>query len=181
LHFYEGHPWSKVMQPIMIARDLGARYLLLTNAAGGIREDLVPGKLLAVNGHIDWTQGYRGDRGPTRNPHDQRLNSLLLEAGRDLGMNLPTGLYAQVTGPCYETPAEIRALKSLGVDAVGMSTAREVVAGFELGLTCAALSCITNRAAGLGPGLICHDDVLASTLESRDRMAGLLECFLRRL
>ena len=180
LHYYEGPPWSRVVQPVRIAHDLGASILLLTNAAGGIRDDLVPGDLLAMNAHIDWTEGFRRQP-PTSESLDPRLGTLLQEAGRVLGMTLPAGLYAQVTGPCYETPAEIRALKSLGVDAVGMSTAREARAGREWGLACAALSCITNRAAGLGLGPIHHGEVLARTALSKERIAELLERLLERL
>jgi purine-nucleoside phosphorylase len=96
-------------------------------------------------------------------------------------MQLPHGIYAAVTGPCYETRAEIRALKTWGADAVGMSTAREVETGCELGMECAALSCITNRAAGLGEGPINHEEVLTAAAAKSDRLAELLEGLLGRL
>jgi purine-nucleoside phosphorylase len=184
VHFYEGQPWSKVEQPVRIARDLGADVLLSTNASGGIRDDLVPGDLMAIDAHVDWTRGISsgdGHRRTVANPYDPGISSLLQDAARDLGMALPRGVYAQVTGPCYETPAEIRALKSLGADAVGMSTANEAKTGFELGMACAGLSCITNRAAGLGAGSIHHDEVLARTAQAKDRIAHLLERMLARL
>jgi purine-nucleoside phosphorylase len=160
--------------------------LLLTNAAGGIREDLVPGSLLCVSAHLEWRRALEipamaaADK-PFRRPYDRLLNSLLQGSARDLGTALPTGVYAQVAGPCYETPAEIRALKSLGVDAVGMSTAHEAETASEQGLACAALSCVTNRAAGLGPGPIHHDEVLSLTSRSRVAIGALLERFLQRL
>ena len=196
IHFYEGHTWDKVVQPVHIARDLGARILVLTNAAGGIRDDLTPGSLLAVNAHLDWTL-LKKDEGERKKDeqHDSDssfilspssfmnagLVSQLQSAAQELDISLPTGRYAQVTGPCYETPAEIRALKSLGVDAVGMSTVREAQTGSQLGLACAAISCITNRAAGLGQGRIDHEEVLACTSRSTRRLADLLERFLERL
>jgi len=183
LHFYEGRLWSKVVQPVHIAQQLGVRILLLTNAAGGIRDDLVPGSLLAVNRHIEWTEPYCWRRPLTvcESPYDRALLDRLRQAARELGISLPTGVYAQVTGPCYETPAEIRALRSLGVDAVGMSTAREIQTGFDLGLACAALSCITNRAAGLGPGTIHHEEVLACTAQAGAQVGDLLERFVTNL
>ena len=96
-------------------------------------------------------------------------------------MSLAEGVYAAVTGPCYETPAEIRALRVCGADAVGMSTAREVEAGYELGLECAAVSLVTNRAAGLAAGPICHEEVLAIAAVAGERLADLIERFLQEL
>jgi purine-nucleoside phosphorylase len=188
LHFYEGHAWDQVVRPIHLARDLGARVLFLTNAAGGIRDDLWPGACMALRDHIEWTRPYAwcqpgpGAVGPPRpSPYSGRLLTHLLDAARACDMKLLPGLYAQVTGPCYETPAEIRALKHWGADAVGMSTAREIQAGFELGLECAALSCITNRAAGLSAGPIHHGEVLTIGKEFSHSVGDLLENFLRCL
>jgi purine-nucleoside phosphorylase len=96
-------------------------------------------------------------------------------------MELHQGIYAAVTGPCYETPAEIRALKAWGADAVGMSTAREIQAGCDAGMECAALSCITNRAAGLSDGPLNHEEVLTTAAAQSERLAELLEGFLRLL
>ena len=96
-------------------------------------------------------------------------------------LELHRGTYAAVTGPCYETAAEIRALRASGADAVGMSTACEVQAGFEAGMECAAVSCITNRAAGLSDGPIHHQEVLSNAAAAADKMARLLEAFLRLL
>jgi purine-nucleoside phosphorylase len=107
--------------------------------------------------------------------------SLLKKAGQALGFELPHGIYASLTGPCYETPAEIRALKTWGADAVGMSTAREVETAIQLGIECAALSCITNKAAGLADGRLDHKDVLASAAAQREQMTQLIEGFLREL
>jgi purine-nucleoside phosphorylase len=185
LHYYEGHPWRSVTQPIQIAHYLGARILLLTNAAGGIDEALSPGSLMAIRDHIEWTRAFcwrHADSGSSRvAPYSPRLLQILTEAARKVGFELPSGIYAAVTGPCYETPAEIRALKFWGADAVGMSTAREVQAGHELGMECAAVSCITNRAAGLGAAPINHEEVLATAAAQTERLSELLEAYLRRL
>jgi purine-nucleoside phosphorylase len=185
LHFYEGQPWQKVVVPVTIARDMGAKVLLLTNAAGGIRDDLGPGSLMAVTDHIQWTWAYcwrrsgPGGMGAIRpSPYSARLVDVLLRAAGELSLPLRTGVYAQVTGPCYETPAEIRALRTLGADAVGMSTAREIEAAHELGMECAALSCITNRAAGLCAGPLHHDEVLTTAAAETERVGDLIERFL---
>src|SRR5262249_11848253 len=119
---------------------------------------------------------------PTRpSPYSPRLLQLLDQAGRQLGLTLLQGVYAQVTGPSYETRAEIRALKAWGADAVGMSTAREIQAGCDDGMECIALSCITNRAAGLSDGPINHDEVLTTAAAQSDRLADLLGRFLQWL
>jgi purine-nucleoside phosphorylase len=180
LHYYEGHPWATVVLPARIAHDLGARIFLVTNAAGGIRDDLVPGSLMALSSHIDWTQtgvGVESNSGP----YSPRLNALLEKTSKAGPISLASGIYAQVTGPCYETPSEIRALRSIGADAVGMSTAREIVAAHDLGLECAAISCIANRAAGLSQGPISHEEVLSSMAAMRDRLGELLEGLMRNL
>jgi purine-nucleoside phosphorylase len=182
LHYYEGHPWRRVEQQVPMARELGAQIVLVTNAAGGIRDDLCPGSLMPIHGHLDWTGDLswrpRG-MGERPTPYSSRLLDVLRQAADTLGLNLKPGVYAQVTGPCYETPAEIRALRSCGVDAVGMSTCREINRAQALGIECAALSFITNRAAGLGDGTIHHDDVMAAGQAWRERLGQLLDAFLR--
>jgi purine-nucleoside phosphorylase len=187
VHYYEGHSWRDVAAPVRTAAHLGARVLLLTNAAGGIHDALGPGSLMAIRDHIEWTRPYcwrqpgPGALGPPRpSPYAPRLLRLLADAARAQGIELHEGVYAMVTGPCYETPAEVRALRAWGADAVGMSTAREVQAGFDLGMEAAAVSCITNRAAGLSAGPLHHDEVLATAAAQSDRLADLLEEFLRR-
>lgn len=186
LHYYEGHPWRNVLQPVHIARDLGVQTLVVTNAAGGIRNDLVPGTLMALTGHLQWTTPgwWRAPHFPpgcsASGLYDAALLAQLSDAARAIGFALHQGVYAQVTGPCYETKAEIRALRHCGADAVGMSTAREVEGAAALGMRCAAISCITNRAAGLSAGPIHHGEVLAVAKLARQRLARLLEEFLKR-
>jgi purine-nucleoside phosphorylase len=176
LHYYEGHPWERVVQPVHIAHELGASMLIATNAAGGIRADLNSGDLLALHGHLDctkpgWWRGESMIRSDTYSPR-------LLDALRQLG--LPTGVYAQYTGPCYETPAEIRAVRTCGADAVGMSTAREIEAAHALGLECAAISCITNQAGGWSGEPIHHEEVLEVGRRVKEKMVRFLEAFINR-
>lgn len=200
LHGYEGHTWDTVTLPIRLAARLGVRVALLTNAAGGIRDDLVPGTLMPIHDQLDWTlpNPWRTPRTPS--PYDMGLLATIANAGEALGWGwrfdeassrivkvnagarVPvSGVYAGVHGPNYETPAEIRALWSVGADAVGMSTTREIGAGREAGLRCAAISLITNRAAGLGSGTLSHDEVIAAGLAAADALAALLNAILVRL
>lgn len=187
LHFYEGHSWEKVGSPVRFAASLGVKKLLLTNAAGGIHSSIGPGSLMIVRDHISWQRSGAWRRCELdRNlenrpsPYSSKLTERLRVAGREFGEDLLAGVYAAVTGPCYETPAEIRALRSAGADAVGMSTAHEVELGVELGLECAAISGITNKAAGLGEGVLDHGDVLHVMSQMRDRLSRLIEAFVRR-
>jgi purine-nucleoside phosphorylase len=186
LHFYEGHPWSSVVQPIRLAHALGARVLLATNAAGGIHPSLGPGSLMAIRDHVlwnvprPWLHPGPGALGPHRaSPYSPRLLRVLTEAGSKAGFELLQGTYASLTGPCYETPAEIRALRAWSVDAVGMSTAREVETAAELGMECAAVSCITNKAAGLSGSPLDHKEVLAVAATQTGSVADLIELVLQ--
>jgi purine-nucleoside phosphorylase len=165
---------------VRIAFALGARLLLLTNAAGGIRDDLLPGTLMVLRDHIEWTRTDCWKQPPRPSPYSARLLQRLQSVAGHLGVRLPQGVYAAVTGPSYETPAEIRALRAWGADAVGMSTAREARAACDLGMACAAVSLITNRAAGLAAGPIHHAEVLATAAAQTDRLVRLLEGFLDR-
>lgn len=188
LHFYEGHSWRNVVLPIQTAFFLGVRVLLLTNAAGGIHDALAPGSLMGIRDHIEWNRPYcwrwpgPGGLGPARpSPYSPRLLEILTQAASDLAIPLRQGIYTAVTGPNYETPAEIRAMKAWGADAVGMSTTREIQAGQQLGMECAGLSFITNPAAGLSCGPISHQEVLAEAAGGMERLMNLVEQFLRLL
>jgi purine-nucleoside phosphorylase len=179
LHRYEGHAWQAVERPLLLATELGARAALLTNAAGGIRQDLVPGSLMVLHDHLDWTRPWPWRQPERPSAYSPRLREMLHRAAEAVGLPWCEGVYAAVTGPCYETPAEIRALRACGADAVGMSTAREVQAAAAAGLECAALSCITNRAAGLSATPLNHEEVLAVAAAQRDRLGRWIEAFLR--
>jgi purine-nucleoside phosphorylase len=191
VHFYEGHSWDAVAAPVRLAAEMGVKTLLLTNAAGGIHPSLKPGSLMIVRDHLFWQESgnWRApcpmeclSLGGTRpSLYSSELIGVLNEAGHDLGEELPTGIYAALTGPCYETPAEIRALRTIGADAVGMSTAHEVETGAAAGLGCAAVSCITNKAAGLGERPLDHKEVLEMAHRSRERLGKLIGAFVRRV
>jgi purine-nucleoside phosphorylase len=188
LHLYEGHAPEILALPVTTAHALGASTIVFSNASGGIHESLAPGALMAIRDHMDWTRPYAwrspgpGGIGPERSsPYCATLLQLLLSAAKSAEVDLFQGIYASVTGPNYETPAEIRALRACGADGVGMSTAREVEAAYALGMQCAAVSCITNRAAGLGSGPISHEEVLVCAASQSERLSNLLEELLRFL
>ena len=179
LHFYEGHPAGVVTGPTRVAAGLGVRRFVQTNAAGGIHPSLAPGALMAVREHLAffgrdaWRASPAGRGGGS--PYSAALLRVMRDHEAASGRELFAGVYAAVTGPCYETPAEIRALRACGADAVGMSTAREADAAAALGLEVAAVSCVTNRAAGLGDGPLDHAEVLRNAKLGVERLAGLLE------
>ena len=190
-HFYEGHQPAAVAFPTRVLARLGVRTLILTNAAGGIREDLAPGDLLVIEDHLN-LMGMNPLRGPQtshtgpRFPdmsevYSRRLRDVVAVAARDLGVAAAHGVYAAVAGPCYETPAEIRFLRTAGADAVGMSTVPEAIVARQLGLDVAAISCISNRAAGLASAPLEHGDVLAVTARTAERLARLLTAVVQRL
>lgn len=186
LHNYEGHTWEVVTRSVSLAKEWGASILILTNAAGGIHEELSPGSFMALRDHFEWTHpnSWKSlavkDR-PCASPYSARLLKVLSEAAHELAINIKAGLFAAVTGPNYETPAEIRALKRLGADAVGMSTVREVDAGQIQGLECLGISCITNRAAGLNSGTINHEEVLEMTKNLSEDLGRLLDRLFTKL
>ena len=136
LHFYEGHSWDRVVRPVEVAAELGAKVLILTNASGGINEALAPGSLMAITDHVEWNRPncwtYPGPGGlgvERPSPYSVRLTDQLAQAAAAASVPLHRGTYLSVTGPSYETPAEIRAAREIGADAVGMSTTREALRG----------------------------------------------------
>jgi purine-nucleoside phosphorylase len=168
VHAYEGHPVARVVFGVRVLAALGCRAVLVTNAAGGIRDDLGPGELMLIQDHLNLT-GRNPLVGPERpdaprfpdmtEAYDAGLRSLGRLAADELNLGLKEGVYAGVLGPSYETPAEIRMLRALGADAVGMSTVLEVLELRSLGVRVAGLSAITNRAAGLSGQPLKHSDV----------------------
>jgi purine-nucleoside phosphorylase len=183
LHLYEGHSWDRVAKPVVLIAGFGVKVLLLTNAAGGIHDSLGPGDLMILRDHLflQVPNGWKGVSHRPTPPYSPRLIQLLQEAERERGRDLMAGVYAALTGPCYETPAEIRALKVMGADAVGMSTAAEAHTAATLGLEVAAISCITNKAAGLTSAALDHREVLANAARPAERISELLETILPRL
>ncbi|MDY3554124.1 purine-nucleoside phosphorylase [Gemmata sp. JC717] len=183
VHFYEGHPWEVVTGTVRTAAELGARRLVLTNAAGGINPALAPGSLMAIQGHLKllgpaaWRVLAAGNA--LVRPYAVRLIEAMRVHERAAGRELLAGLYAALTGPSYETPAEIRALAACRADAVGMSTALEAEAAAARGLEVAAISCVTNKAAGIGGTSLDHAEVLTNAALAVDRLGALLGALIR--
>ncbi|MEO6181880.1 MAG: purine-nucleoside phosphorylase [Verrucomicrobiota bacterium] len=185
-HFYEGHEMDRITFPIRVLAEFGIRSLLLTNAAGGINRKFKAGDFMVLEDHINWmgTNPLRGPAHPglprfvdlTR-VYEPKLNELLKKAGRQTKLRLHSGVYLATLGPSYETPAEIRAFGRLGADAVGMSTVPEAIVARQYGLSVAAISCITNLAAGLGSGKLSHSEVLAIAEQKKGAVAQFLKLF----
>lgn len=182
-HLYEGHPPALVTLPIRIMAALGARTLIVTNAAGGINPAFRAGDLMLIDDHINFMSTnpligpvIPGDlRFPDMTePYDRGLQRLAEEAGLERGVQTVRGVYAAVTGPSYETPAEIRMLSRLGADAVGMSTVPEVIAARALGVNVLGISLIANLAAGIAKAPLTHEEVLAAGVEARTRFTALV-------
>ncbi|HET9155483.1 MAG TPA: purine-nucleoside phosphorylase, partial [Myxococcaceae bacterium] len=171
LHTYEGWSAAETAFPVRLLITLGARVVVLTNASGGVREGLAPGDWMVITDHLNLSgknplEGPNDPRVGPRFPdlsraYDPQLRAMLLRAADGVGVPLQEGVYAMMAGPSYETPAEIRMLRTLGADAVGMSTVPEVIAAVHMGAAVACLSCVTNAAAGLG-GALSHAEVEAT-------------------
>lgn len=187
LHTYEGWSAAETAFPVRLLVTLGARVVVLTNASGGVHEGLAPGDWMVVTDHLNLS-----GRNPLEGPNDARvgprfpdlsraydpgLRALMLHAAAAVGVRLHQGVYAMMSGPSYETPAEIRMLRTLGADAVGMSTVPEVIAAVHMGARVACLSCITNAAAGLG-GVLSHAEVEAAAQDAQESGVRILRAFL---
>ena len=183
-HFYEGVGAGVVAAPVRVGRALGAGTLVLTNAAGGIRPDLVPGSVMLVDDHINLmfraplagpvAEGEQRFPDMSR-PGDPRLKELAEAHALKAGIPMTRGTYAGVAGPHFETPAEVRALRAAGADVVGMSTVPEVTVARAGGQRVLAFSVVTNRASGLGAGAIDHEGVMAYAVVGGERLGVLLE------
>ena len=169
VHFYEGYGIHDVVLPVRLMRLLGADTLILTNAAGGINESFDRGDLMVIRDHIaslvpSPLVGENLESLGTRFPdmtkvYDEKLSDVILRLGKELGIAIREGVYIQTTGPQYETPAEIRAYRLLGADAVGMSTACEAIAARHCGYRICGISCISNLAAGMNGQPLTHEEV----------------------
>ncbi|MGI8770991.1 MAG: purine-nucleoside phosphorylase [Acidobacteriaceae bacterium] len=184
VHGYEGYTPAEVVFPVRVLRLLGVSTMVITNAAGGIRTDLRPGDLVLLTDHINFTgshplTGVNEVRfGPRfcdmTDAYVPRLRALAYRAAAEEDIPLAEGVYLGLSGPSYETPAEIRAFRTLGADVVGMSTVHEVIAARHLGMEVAGISCVTNMAAGVAPGVIDHQEVLETGSRVADRLGRLL-------
>lgn len=169
VHYYEGYPVSDVVLPIRLMKLLGAQILFLTNAAGGLQEDMAPGDFMLITDHISCFApnpliGQNIDELGVRFPdmtkvYDLELQRLIRKNASVQGTLLKEGVYAQLTGPSFESPAEIKMLKMLGVDAVGMSTVVEAIAARHMGMRVCGISCICNLAAGISKNPLSHEEV----------------------
>jgi inosine/guanosine/xanthosine phosphorylase family protein len=191
IHIYEGHPPQAIATPIRILRKLGVERLILTNASGGLKSDMSAGTLMIVTDHINFS-GANPLTGPNdesigprfpdmSNAYDPQLRDLLLSAARDAGVAVRSGVYLYTQGPNFETPAEVHMFAALGADAVGMSTVPECLVARHCGMKVAALSIITNLAAGLSANPLTHDETLASASEAYERVERLLLRFVSKL
>ena len=177
VHLYEGWSAREVVRSVRAFARVGVRALVLTNAAGGLHEDWRPGVLMRVRDHIN----LQGETPLAAHeiahgcPYDPGLASAIDRSAIEVGCELRNGVYAALTGPAYETPAEIRMLAWMGADAVGMSTVMEAVAAHASGLRVAAVSCITNAAAGVGTTPPSHDEVLRAGHDASASFVRLLE------
>lgn len=187
-HYYEGHPMERVTFAVRMLAEFGIRDLLLTNAAGGLNRGFRAGDFMVLTDHLNLmgVNPLRGTPVPGRprfvdltQAYDPELSALLHRAGRMAGLKLRRGVYLAVSGPSYETPAEIRAFARLGADAVGMSTVPEVIVARQCGLRVAAMSCITNLAAGISSSPLSHEEVLETGGRVKKPGARLLKHFAR--
>lgn len=191
VHYYEGHPISRVVLPVRVMVSLGCKKLIITNAAGGVRQDLQPGDIVAIRDHINFTganplMGTNDDRLGPRFPdmseaYDPELRRTAAESAKSDGWELTEGVYAWMSGPTYETPAEVAMVSRAGGDLVGMSTAPEVIAARHMGAAVLGLSCVTNMAAGLSETPLSHEEVAETAGRVREKFIRLLDSILKRL
>ncbi|MGC3960093.1 MAG: purine-nucleoside phosphorylase [Verrucomicrobiota bacterium] len=187
-HYYEGHTMEQVTIGVRTLAALGVKDILLTNAAGGINRKFRAGDLMLLTDHIN-LMGVNPLRGPATKglprfvdmtkTYDPTLSGLLVKAAKATKVTLQRGVYLAVSGPTYETPAEIRAFGRLGADAVGMSTVPETIVARQHGLRVVALSCITNLGAGISKSTLSHEEVLETAERVKPTAAKLLETFGR--
>ncbi|WLV23489.1 purine-nucleoside phosphorylase [Aciduricibacillus chroicocephali] len=184
-HFYEGYEMEQVVFPIRVMKALGATSLLLTNAAGGINESLKPGDLMLITDHynnlgtnplVGPNDPELGERFPDMSAvYDRDYIQCARNASQELGIDLKEGVYASNIGPVYETPAEVRALRVLGADAVGMSTVPEAIAARHMSMRIIGLSCITNMAAGILDEPLSHEEVIVTAAAAEQRFTSLVD------
>lgn len=191
VHAYEGLDMQQVVFPLRTLWQLGARALIVTNAAGGVNPMFRPADLMLIRDHLNLTGGSPlvganderfGPRFPDMTAaYDAAYGELARAAAASLGFSLQEGVYAGMLGPAYETPAEVRMVRALGGDAVGMSTVPEVIAARHMGMRVLGISCITNAAAGLGHEVLDHSDVTEVAARVRERFIALVDAILERM
>lgn len=190
-HYYEGHGLDTVVFPLRVMQAIGVHTLIVTNAAGGVNESYQAGDLMVIADHLN-----QAARNPLIGPNDdalgvrfpdmseaysKRLRAIAHETAGELGAPLKEGVYAWMLGPSYETPAEIRMLRFLGADAVGMSTVPEVIAARHMNLEVLGISCITNMAAGILPQPLSHEEVIETTEKVKATFLALIHGIVKKL
>ncbi len=184
-HLYEGNSPAQVTHGVRVLHALGVRSIVFTNAAGGINPTLERGGLVLISDHIN----LQGSNPLVGGPHfidmsdayPRALRQIAKDVAASLCIPLPEGVYAAMLGPCYETPAEIRMLRAMGADVVGMSTVPEVIVANQLGMRVVAISCVTNMAAGVLPQKISHQEVIETGEQVRDTLVRFLKALLPRV
>lgn len=190
-HFYEGHGLDAVVFPIRVMKLLGVETIIVTNAAGGINENYDPGNLMLISDHINMTfrnpliganDEAMGARFPDMSEaYSKELRQLAKEVASEQGFELREGIYVGLLGPSYETPAEIRMLRILGGDAVGMSTVPEVIVARHMGVKVLGISCISNMAAGILEQPLSHDEVMETTEKVKTQFLALVNGIVAKL
>jgi len=190
-HYYEGHSISEVVFPVRVMKLLGADKLVVTNASGGVNTSFKPGNLMFICDHLNLTgqNPLIGKNMDSLGPrfvdmtyaYDIDLLNIAQKTAERLGIKTQKGVYAALTGPVYETPAEVRMLRMLGVDAVGMSTVPEVIAANHMGMKVLGISCITNMAAGILDKPLCHDEVIETSNRVKENFIKLLKEVIKEI
>lgn len=190
-HYYEGYPMETVTFPVRVMKALGVETIIVTNAAGGVNTSFEPGDLMLIEDHLNF--GFAnpligknfeelGVRFPDMsNAYDKDLIHMAEEVARDMGIKIQKGVYTYMTGPTYETPAEIKMLQYLGADAVGMSTVSEVAVAKHSGLRVLGISCISNMAAGILPQPLNHEEVIETTQRVKKQFITYVKGILNRI
>jgi len=191
VHLYEGYSVKDVAFPIRVFARMGVQAVILTNAAGGIKREFVQGKLVVIKDHINLQganplSGPNDDRFGVRFPdmtaaYDRRFREMAVGEGNRMGIGMYEGVYAALPGPSYETPAEIRYLRAIGADLVGMSTVPEVLAARHSGIRVLGISCVTNAAAGILDQPLDHKEVLETGERVKGQFIGLLKVLIPRI
>lgn len=190
-HFYEGHSMQTVVYPIKVMKKLGVKTLIITNAAGAAHKNLKPADLMLITDHINFMGtnpliGMNDENLGTRFPdmsevYNKNLIDLAQKSAENFGIEIKKGIYAASTGPSYETPAEIRMLKTMGADAVGMSTVPEAIVANYCGMKVLGISCISNYAAGVQDTPLSHQEVIETTNIAKDKFKNLILEILKNI
>ena len=190
-HYYEGYSQSEITFPVRVMKDLGVEVIIVTNAAGGVNMGFVPGDLMIIEDHINFSgsnpligknDDRLGDRFPDMSSaYSLKYREIVKNTARDLGIELKQGVYMYFSGPNYETPSEVKMARILGADAVGMSTVPEVITAVHSKIDVIGISCITNMAAGILEKPLCHEEVIETTQKVKSNFIKLVKGVVENL